>query len=175
MVKTVGYSYANDHLTAITMPSGHRITYGYTNDRITSVSVDGSPVLRYVRYHPMNVISGWTWFNGTVMSREYDLDGRIIAIASNGESSYRYYPDDRLKSWTEVDAPFEPANAATTLTLDSYSNQIASTVDTVSRSYAYDAIGNVVSDGVRSFGYNNAGRLVTVNRGGRCTDDSSRG
>ncbi len=95
---SIGYSwgssgYAAGKLTSITYPSGLRVNYGYdSTGRLSSVSVDpvntngvgtssGAtvPLLGTISYTGANDINGWTWGNGSVYSRSYDTNGRLMS------------------------------------------------------------------------------------------------
>jgi YD repeat-containing protein len=80
----VGYAYTNGDLTALVTPSGQTITYGYTNHRITSITVGSTTLLSGVTYDPFGPVTGWTWGNGTTVSRSYDEDGNPNLIVSAG-------------------------------------------------------------------------------------------
>jgi len=52
--------------------------------------------------------------------------------------------------------------AATAYTVDSASNRLTETTGSIQRSYQYDAAGNTLSDGGRSFAYGADGRMTTA-------------
>ena len=50
-----------------------------------------------------------------------------------------------------------------------YSNQLDAVSRPVAKIYEYDAAGNVTSDGIHDFGYDDRGRLVSVDSGATAT------
>lgn len=102
--RSVGYGYSDGHLTTLTLPSGRVITYDYTNNRVSGIAVDGIAVLSDVGYEPFGPIAGWIWGNGTTTTRDYDLDGKPIAIQSAGTSSYSYDDAFRITAIADLDS-----------------------------------------------------------------------
>lgn len=95
----VSYAYdIADSLLVTTYPSGRTLTY--TRDALGRVSaVDtqapGSvleSVISNISYAPFGPATGWSYGNGIVESRSYDLDYRVVGIASGGvlDRSYSY-------------------------------------------------------------------------------------
>ncbi len=83
LVRSVGYTYTNADLTALTTPSGQAVTYTYNgNHQFTGISVNGTPVLSSVTYEPFGGANGWTWGSGDTVSRSYNADGLISQIVS---------------------------------------------------------------------------------------------
>jgi RHS repeat-associated protein len=174
VAKTVGYGYnAAGQLANLTTPSGQIISYTYSNNRVSGISINGAPLLTQVLYAPFGSTRGWQWGNGTLTAREYDTDGRITTIESAGLSTYSYNPDGSIQSRTD-DSP-SPSSASSDsldISVPSSSNRISSVLATpsnISRAYSYDAAGNTTSDGVNTFNYNNAGRLVSSGSGSSLT------
>jgi RHS repeat-associated protein len=140
--ESAGYAYTNDDLVAMETPSGQLISFTYTNHQITGISVNGATLLNTVTYDPFGPVTGWTWGNGTTVTRAYDEDGnpnqfvtagvtngytldaasRITALSDSGVSSnsfsYNYDVLDRVTG-----------GASTALT----------------RGYGYDADGNTTA------------------------------
>lgn len=171
VAKTVQYGYTNGDLTSLTTPSGQMIGYQYPNHRISAITVNGSPLVSGVTYAPFGPVTGWQWASGSSVSRTYDGDGRVTSSTTGGyTASYSYYADGTLESTTE-DAPavYSASSGATTVAVASGSNQIASLSGTTGGSYQYDAAGDLLSDGTRTFTYNDAGRLATATNDGITT------
>lgn len=164
---TVGYGYnAVGQLTQLTTPSGQVISYSYHNGRIASITVNGNRLLSGVLYAPFGPTSGWNWGNGTLAVREYDLNGRVTTIDSAGVSSYQYNSDGTIQSWSQETSSAAGVSGLTELGIDADSNRVLASNGLETRSYTYDAAGNILSDGTRSFTYNAAGRMVTATKGG---------
>ena len=91
---SIGYSYTDADLTAITTPSGQLISYGYnSNHQITSIKVGSTTVLSAVTYEPFGGVNGWTWGDGTTVSRTFNGDGLISEIVTAGVT-HAYTFDD---------------------------------------------------------------------------------
>jgi RHS repeat-associated protein len=177
VTSTISYGYnAAGQLTSTTTPSGQVIGYSYSNSRISGITVNGAPLLSNVLYAPFGPTRGWTWGNGTLTVREYDSDGRLTTIDSAGLTTYAYNADGTIASRSD-DAPV-PDNATAsnlTLTVPSASNRIGSVLEeatSTTRSYTYDAAGNTLSDGLRTFTYNDAGRMASATLAGATTNYS---
>ncbi|MGI9307130.1 MAG: RHS repeat-associated core domain-containing protein, partial [Gammaproteobacteria bacterium] len=81
------YSYGvAGRLESMTYPSGSVVDYGYANGQLTSLHHDGVTVLSDVTYEPFGPASGWKWRDGSVHTRTYDLDGRLIEHTLAGEA-----------------------------------------------------------------------------------------
>jgi len=163
----VGYLYNSaGQLSQITTPSGQLITYTYDNGRIASVSVNSSTVLNGALYTGWGAARGWSWGNGTLAVREYDLNGRISVVDSSDMATYQYNSDGTIQSWTRDDSAPGESGGLTEFDVDADSNQLLSSGGAVTRAYSYDDAGNMLSDGVRTFTYNGAGRMVAASNGG---------
>jgi RHS repeat-associated protein len=110
----------------------------------------------------------------------YDDAFRITDITDAANSSlsqsYGYDLLDRLtsatgtslnQSWT-YDANgnrlTEGGGAASTYTISSTSNRLSSVSGALTRTYTYDAAGNITGDGTATFTYNDAGRMVSATK-----------
>ena len=166
--KSFTQSYAYNlagNVVQIGTPSGQTITFGYSDGHKNSVVVNGNPVLGGVLYASFGPTRGWNWANGTFAVREYDADGRLTTIDSAGLSTYTFYADGKIKSWSTDDpSPISP-NGLTTLDVDTDSNQLVESFGAEARTYSYDSAGNIISDGVHAFTYNDAGRMVATTGG----------
>ena len=125
-------------------------------------------------YAPFGPTRGWTWGNGTLTVREYDTDGRLTTIDSAGLTTYSYNADGTIQSRSD-DAPPPDNMSASSLTLSvaSGSNRIDSVLEEVTsttRPYVYDAAGHTLSDGSRTFTYNDAGRMASATFAGATTN-----
>jgi RHS repeat-associated protein len=121
--KSVGYGYTNADLTAIVTPSGQSVTYGYnSNHQVTSVAVNGTTVLSSATYEPFGGVNGWSWGNGTTVSRSFNGDGLVSQIVTAG---------------TTLGYGFDNANRITGISDSSNS--------ALSWAYGYDALDRLTS------------------------------
>jgi RHS repeat-associated protein len=168
----VGYGYNSaGQLSTLTTPSGQLITYSYTNNKVSSISVNNSPLLSQVTYAPFGGTTGWSWSNGTSTIRQYDTDGQLSAVSSGGISTYTFNPDGTIASRTDSSSgPSSVPSGLATLAVSSTSNQLTASTGALTRTYSYDAAGNTLSDGSKSFTYNDAGRLSSATNAGTTTN-----
>jgi RHS repeat-associated protein len=140
---TVGYGYTNGNLTSLTTPSGQSVLYGYnTNGQVASITVNGATLLSSVSYEPFGPIKGWTWGNASTMSRTFDTDGKVTAIASAGDKTYGY--DDAFRITGITDA-ITPANSYT-YGFDDLDRLTSAVKTGTTRGWTYDANGNRLSE-----------------------------
>lgn len=139
---TLSYAYTNGHLTSMTTGSGQAVTYGYnTNGQATSVTVNGTAVLSGATYEPFGAVNGWTWGNGTTMSRTYDTDEKIGQISSAGIESYTYDNAFRITGITETST----GAANWTYGYDPLDRLTSAATGSTSYGWSYDANGNRLS------------------------------
>lgn len=105
--KTLGYAYDYaGRLGTLTLPSGNAIVYGYTDGKLTNLTLNGSTtILSNVLYQPFGPTRGWTWGNGTLAVREYDTEGKVVAIDSAGLKTYAYDDALRIRSISDATDP----------------------------------------------------------------------
>lgn len=84
---STGYTYdAQGRVDTITYPSGKVLTYGYNTYQLASISVDGVTLLQSASYEPFGPVNSWTWGDGSVANRDYDLRGLVTSIDYAGVS-----------------------------------------------------------------------------------------
>ena len=168
MAKSVAYAYSNGHLSSMLTPSGQSIGYSFdSNGRVSGIAVNGSTLISEVVHDAFGPIRGWTWGNGTLTVRNFDLDGRVDLIDSAGLSTYTYYADGSIASrFDDSVSSYSLASGSTTLTPSENSNRIDSTTGLLERAYSYDPAGNTVGDGTSTFTYTFANRMSSATRGG---------
>jgi RHS repeat-associated protein len=208
--QTINYSYNNvGQLTNMIYPSGMDVTYLYDNNQINTITttINGTTttLLSNASYQPMsNLVSNFTWGNGTIYSRSYDTDYNIQNINNSGSSfnntftvdnvgniksinngtynlSYTYNDQDQLLTMSNTTASSNQysftydlngnrktqtttvnSSASTTnYTISSTSNILNSLSGAISKTYQYDANGNLVNDGTITYSYDNTNRLIS--------------
>jgi RHS repeat-associated protein len=174
---SVGYTYDSlGHLATVTTPSGRTIAYSYTNGKVSALAVNGSNVVQGVTYSPFGPTTGWQWGNGASTSRTYDTDRQLVQLSSAGASTYTYFADGLIKSRADdFTASIPLAAGAITYAVSSTSNRLQSATGLLNRSYSYDASGNTVGDGSRTFSYDDSGRMKTSTSSGVTTTYSYNG
>jgi RHS repeat-associated protein len=113
-----GYD-VSGRLAQLIYPSGKVISYGYDlAGNLAQLSLNGQPLLNTIRYQPYGAVKEWTWSNGTLHSRIFDTDGRIISASD----------------------PRGQGNAPLSISYDSAGRLVQQTQSTGVHSYGYDSI-----------------------------------
>ena len=166
--KSIVYAYANGRATSLLTPSGQSIAYSYdTIGRPSGITLNGNTLLSNVAYDAFGPISGWTWGNGTLTVRNFDLDGRVSLIDSAGLSTYSYGLDGNIASrLDDMNGSYSLAPGSTAMTVAAASNRVTGASGLLQRMYAYDAAGNTTGDGSATFTYNFANRMNSATKAG---------
>jgi RHS repeat-associated protein len=184
--KTIAYQYNSaGQLTQITTPSNKVILYGYANGKVSSITINGTTLLNNIVYEPFGPVGGWSWGNGTMAVRTYDLDGRVGQVDSAGLRTYTWDNADRITQI--VDAQNSSLNQG--YGYDNLDRLMSVTKSSGNQSFTYDANSNRKSytDGAASSTYVIAGasnrvtsitgsqaRTYTYNAVGAVTGDGSK-
>jgi RHS repeat-associated protein len=180
--QSMGYSYSSGRLSTLTLPSGQVVTYSYnSNNQIAGITVGATTVLSSVQYDPFGPVKGWTWGNGTLMSRTYDQDGKLTQLDSAGLKTQGYDDAFRITSitdalvgannWTynydSLDRLTGATKAVGTVrgwTYDANNNRLTETGSAPS-SYTISATNNRVTSTTgalaRTYGYDSAGNTLS--------------
>ena len=152
----------------ITYPSGRAVTYGFNaQGQVTSLTVDGSTtVLSAGEYFPFGGVAKWTWGNGQVYQRTFDLDGRVKSITL-GPDTATYADLSQVFGYDSLNRLIT-ANLAAGQTqsfgYDANSNRTSATVNAATTSYTYPSTSHKLSSlsgaTTRSFTYDNAGNVT---------------
>lgn len=162
--KSISYQYnAAGQLTQITTPANNLIAYGYSNGKVSSIMVNGMTLLSNVVYEPFGPVGGWTWGNGTLAVRTYDLDGRMSQVDSGGPRTYAWDDADRITGI--ADAQNSALNQS--YGYDSLDKLTGVTKSSGNQSFTYDVNGNRLSysDGAASSTYamsSTSNRLTSI-------------
>jgi RHS repeat-associated protein len=180
VTKSVGYSYVDAQLASLVTPSGQTLAYSYANGRVSGITLNGvTPILHSVLYEPFGPISGWTWGNGTLAARVYDLDGKPTNLDSGGAVTYGYDDAFRItgvtdlvdatKSWTYGYDSLDRLNAASTTgqtigyTYDANSNRLTQS-GTQTATYTISSTNNRVTSitgtPARTYSYDLSGNVT---------------
>ncbi len=171
---TTDYHYsANGQLEWMRLPSGKVVHYGYNLFLPNSVTVDTQLILSGAEYEPFGPVRAWTWGNSMPNSRSYDTRGLLVGQTMLTDNRVLGY--DSVGRLTTLDdgrpspgfdySKLIPSSGDYTHTILPYSNRLDTAPGPVAKDYDYDAAGNVTSDGIHSYGYDDRGRLVSVDAG----------
>jgi RHS repeat-associated protein len=138
VTKTIGYVYTNGDMTTETMPSGQTVTYSYTNGQVSQISVNGTVLLSNVVYEPFGPVRGWTWGNGTALSRLHDTDGNQSQINSAEVMAFGYDSAFRMTSLSNSTVP----GASATYGYDALDRLNTAGGNAGTYGWTYDANGN---------------------------------
>ncbi len=140
---TVTYHYdANGLLDSMQYPSGAVVDYNYKRNQIDSIKIDSQVLLNKVRYDPFGPITGWTWGNGSSVTKTYDLGGFPTSYTLKSKTHAIEY-DDRAQI-----IAFNDVSNSTALQDFDY--------DALYRLTDYSGLGET-----RSFGYDPNGNRTT--------------
>jgi RHS repeat-associated protein len=158
---TTGYEYdAAGKVTAITYPSGRKLTIGYTTGQPNSLSLakdassTPSPIISQIQWAPFGGAKSWLWHlnSGTQLHEyTYDSSGRLVRYPLGGAvRDLSYDAADRITGYTHYDAATGTATAAATALNQSFGYDelgrlTTLTTATTSATIAYDANGNRTS------------------------------
>ncbi len=178
--KTTSYAYSSGLRQSMTTPSGQFVTYSYNNGKITGISVNGVVLVSNILYDPFGPVRQWTWGNGSLAVRTFDLDGKVTQIDSAGLKTYTY--DDAFRitgitdttnaalSWTygynNLDRVTSASKTGTTLgyTYDANGNRLTQTGSSAS-SFTIAPNSNRLSSTAgtlgRTYGYDNSGNTTS--------------
>lgn len=169
--KTVSYVYGNGLLSQLTTPSGQIISYGYSNGKLTSIAVNDRPVVHEVLYAPSGQTEGWRWGEGALTVRQYDQDGQLTTIDSAGLSTYTFNPDGSIATKQDDNSgSVGISTGLTTFTVADSNNRLSTATGELNLTNRFDKAGNVLRSGVKTFTYDDAGRLSTATRSGLTTN-----
>ena len=134
-----------DNVTAIVYPSGLRIELTRdTMGRITAVetTVDGAAtgLASEIQYQPFGGITGLTYGNGLIQTRQHDLAGRLVAqtVPPVQDLSWTYSNTGNI---TGIQDQVTPARTQT-FSYDALNRLIDASGAYGTRAYQYDAVGN---------------------------------
>lgn len=146
LTRQVAYGYTNGELTSITTPSGQAITYGYNaNHEVTSIAVNGKPLLSNVTYEPFGPVDGWTWGNGSTLTRVYDGDGNVTDISGAGGEEVLGYDDASRVSGITNTTVNSRRSVDWTYGYDDLDRLTSAASGTLTEGWTYDADGNRLS------------------------------
>jgi RHS repeat-associated protein len=136
---------ADGRVSKLAGAAAHNLDYGYTTNAETIKTITD------------NVYTAQT---ETVL---YDPNDRVGTITRSG--------DNQAITWDKSGNPLtiSRAGVSSSVVMDSQSNRIASVSGGIVRSYGYDNVGSVTSDGTRTLTYDSFDRVQTLTMSGATT------
>ncbi len=113
----------------------------------------GSNQLTTSQQHGTGVSGSESWENVTFA--DWPGTGSGVSSPLPASQFFTYDPNDNRESLTEDGTPYSYTNLLN-------SNRLLSTTGPTAKTYSYDAAGNVTSDGLHAYLYDDRGRLVDV-------------
>jgi len=161
---TVNYTYdASGRRTSMTVPGQTVINYTYDNaDRLTQITQGISTVI--VGYDDAGRRSSLALPNGVVTEYGYDVASNLTSLTYRkgattlGNLTYEY---DAVGRVTKVGGSFSRTGLPQPLSTGSYNSANQQTTFGT-QSLTYDDNGNLISDGINSYGWNARDQLVSI-------------
>jgi len=183
--RRASYRYSKGHLVEIVYPSGMVVDYAYdTGGRVASVTANGIAVMKNPSYGAFGRLVSYEAAPGQVISRTFDLNGRLSESTSGpqtapGSYAFDYDASSRLTEALMANSGrfafgydlngnrvFGSEDGARSIyTYSPTSNQLLSVgldSSTSIRHLSYDATGSVVENGPWRYTYDNGGKLQSA-------------
>ena len=164
---TTEYSYDNDfNLESVTYPSGLVVTYTRDNTgRITGTAADTETITSQAAHLPFGPVEDMT-FGSSVLNISRTYDQRYLLSQNNAGAVFDHgYTRDGEGKVTAVSGVEDTLPAAGTTAYTHTANRLAESTGAEPAQYSYDNVGNIISDGTRTFTYNQNNRLSRVSEG----------
>ena len=155
------------NLQTITHPSGRVVTYQRDNaGQITGTTVDGQSITGQVAYLPFGPTTGMTLGAGILeINRAYDERYQLTQNTAGSITDY-HYTRDHVGNIVSITGVAEPNATGGTTNYNHQGNRLTEANGQEAAQYTYDDNGNVISDGARTFVYNQNSRLIRVEQEG---------
>jgi len=139
-VESVGYAYTQGDLTGLVTPSGQAIAYTYnSNHQVTGITVNGITLVHNVGYEPFAGVNGWTWGDGSSVTRSFNGDGLVSQIVTAGVTlGYSYDNANRISGITDSSS----SALSWTYGYDLLDRLGSATTSAITDGWTYDANGN---------------------------------
>ncbi|BBL60897.1 type IV secretion protein Rhs (plasmid) [Methylomonas koyamae] len=133
------YNYdANGRLSSIVYPSGNLVQVSYQNGLVTAMDSNGKSLLSSIAYQPFGAPTVWNFGNGAKTTREFDLDGRLVAYDLGERNRQLIYDDEgRISGYQDSNMNYDQSFA-----YDALSRLLADSTPSSQIDYSYDANGN---------------------------------
>ncbi|MEA4855005.1 RHS repeat-associated core domain-containing protein [Solidesulfovibrio sp.] len=174
IVLTTTYTYdsATGNPLTVTYPSGRQLSYTYdsVSKKLTGIKVGTVSLVSGITYQPFGPVASWTQGSGQGYARSFDQDGRLTGISIGGVTTetvaLSYDSAGRITGISDALAAPRISNSGTTdFQYGSTSNRQTGSTGGMTKTYTYDAAGNITGDGSATFSYDARGRLTQVTKG----------
>ena len=144
------------------------------------MSINGTALLTSVTYFPFGAVSGWSWGNGTSVTRSYDTDGKLTSINTAADPiNFGYDNAFRVSGITDTLTPsnswtlgYDPLDRLTSAqagstygwSYDANGNRLSQTgsqATTFNISSTSNQITSTTGALARTYGYNSAGNTTS--------------
>ena len=161
------YDSVTGDLSGMIYPSGLTLSYQRdVNGQISGITADGHDVTRSVAYLPFGPEYSMTLGNNVLnVSGEYDSRYFLTRIQAGTVLDYQYTHDSNGNVLTVGGIQRAPLLPAGTTDYSHTGNRLTESTGAEAKTYSYDGHGNIVSDGTKTFVYNQNNRLVQVKQG----------
>ena len=159
-----------NNLSGMTYPTGTAITFQrYDNETISGLLIDGQPLTQNVSYLPFGPEEDFVFGNNLfTLDRSYAAGYfRLTGISTPTlEYQYQYYADGRVKQIDGVEEPVFTRGRTEYVTRPTNNRLDYVTLpDQSVHSYTHDNNGNITSDGVYTYTWNQLNQLIEVHQG----------
>ncbi len=160
------YDSVTGDLSGMVYPSGLTLTYQRDiNGQISGITADGQDITKSVSYLPFGSVNGMTFGNDLLtLSKEYDSRYFPTRIQAGSVVDYQYTYDANGNVLT-ISGISKPSLSPGTTDYSHTANRLTQSTGTEAKTYSYDSNGSIISDGTRTFVYNQNNRLVRVEKG----------
>ncbi|WP_349542337.1 RHS repeat-associated core domain-containing protein [Paraburkholderia acidicola] len=166
--------------TGLTWPDGFQVTYAYDMlNRMTDVyegNGTGGLHLAHFDFDPLSNPTDLIYANGTAAYYGYALNSMLTSVRFTFASppqvtfGYTYNTENALVARVVSDASYQtgPANPALAIGSQGYtSNVINQYTNVASAAYTYNDNGDLVNDGINTYGFDNDDRMVATSASGQ--------
>ncbi len=160
------WSNTNGELNSMSYPAGGS-TVSFvrgTDGNISSVSLDGSTLINAIRRLPFGPLKSAEIAGSITLTKDYDQRYNVEKIqAMLLDYTYTRDAEGHVTSISNVPAP-TVTDETTDYTYNTTNNQLTASTGTAPKTYSYDTNGNITTDGVHTFTYDELNRITQVEK-----------
>ena len=138
--------------------------------KLSGIKIGTVSLVSGITYQPFGPVAAWTQGSGQGYARSFDQDGRLTGISIGGVTSetvaLTYDSAGRITGINDaLAAPKISHSGTTNFQYGSTSNRQTGSTGGMTKTYTYDATGNITGDGSVTFTYDARGRLTQATKG----------